>query len=725
MIIISDCNKDIVIPAGLGDNPGVVYETAGVKSLNGETGDLKIKTVNGNELLGEGNIEIKGGVETVNGETGDVKIKTVNGQSLMGEGDVPVDVGVETLNGQKGDLKIKSVNGAEMLGEGNVAIDTGVESLNGQKGALTLKTVNGNELTGDGNIEIQAGVESVNGETGNVIVKSLKYFDLATDNSKEAYEEIANHWDDQKGYTGDFIFRYKKGQSDFTFDEIGYLKGHSVFFSYLNNAGAYDLTGDIKCFAIIIWYEDGKCSLSTYEKDYTFPKKVSQLTNDSGYQTKAEVDTAIENAVSGAGSDDVIVLDGLTQEERKAVYDKLDKTKAPNAVFIWENSPSFNAFWEGDYAAFDSFKVENKGLMIHKWYLKPDGNVSVEIEPYMYVNSLFLNLRDHVDENADFNCDYYGDYQQYMTTDNTYPNSYYIKLPNGIGDTNKYIFTPVTVVKDGPYDHKGIRIQFTANEKLYTYLHGDADGKWLFESAKPITGGGATNALTYKQITNENRQEVYDDVKAHWSDASGYTGNYVYFYQKDKDQIIFDEVKFENNEAYFNSAAINYTSGQVHNPLIRLLCCIIRPEESMELAENKRVISDINGMRYICGGVINDGDSISFTTNNYGDGYDIYESTNTGGRDGMFDAQFENGIGGYKGNTPANIFTDGTDVFMAFDVVDNHYVYKKVDNSWAFVSKTKIGGVQSSEVSNIKVLTQAEYDALTAKDENVLYCIKG
>ena len=89
MIIISDCSKNIVIPAGLGDNAGVVYETAGVKSLNGETGDLKIKTVNGNDMLGEGNIEIKGGVETVNGETGDVKIKTVNGQSLMGESCYP------------------------------------------------------------------------------------------------------------------------------------------------------------------------------------------------------------------------------------------------------------------------------------------------------------------------------------------------------------------------------------------------------------------------------------------------------------------------------------------------------------------------------------------------------------------------------------------------------------------------------------------------------------
>lgn len=515
MIVISDCSKDIVIPAGLGNNPGVIYDVAGVKSLNGETGDLKIKTVNGNDMLGEGNIEIKGGVETVNGETGDVKIKTVNGQSLMGEGDVPVDVGVETLNGQKGNLKIKSVNGTEMLGEGNVAIDTGVETLNGQKGALTLKTVNGNELTGDGNIEIQAGVSSVNGKTGDVTVYDLGNYAIC---ALQMSDITLSEQD-----TDVMLYNYGAG--------------------YDNGGWSRYMSGDRTVQILLIGTRDGR-----------------------GYKVPVEIHLMHDN------------------QENAEMH-----------------------FTIGDY---------------------------------------------------------------------------------------RYVYSQVS------------------------NMH------WRFTSKTPVNSG-ATNALTYKQITNENRQEVYDDVKAHWSDASGYTGNYVYFYQKDKDQIIFDEVKFENNEAYFNSAAINYTSGQVHNPLIRLLCCIIRPEESMELAENKRVISDINGMRYICGGVINDGDSISFTTNNYGDGYDIYESTNTGGRDGMFDAQFENGIGGYKGNTPANIFTDGTDVFMAFDVVDNHYVYKKVDNSWAFVSKTKIGGVQSSEVSNIKVLTQAEYDALTAKDENVLYCIKG
>ena len=668
MIKISDCSKDIVIPAGLGDNAGVVYETAGVKSLNGETGD--------------------------------VKIKTVNGQSLMGEGDVPVDVGVETLNGQKG--------------------------------ALTLKTVNGNELTGDGNIEIQAGVESVNGKTGAVVIPALQYFVVSQETKKAAYDEIANHWDDNSGYTGDYIFCYKKDNGGFyTFTEIGYLKGHSVYFSWLNNEGAYSIgDGKVKCFSIIIWYNAGDPSLDTYQQDCTIPTKVSELTNDSEFQTKAEVDTAIENAVSGGGSDNVIVLDGLTQEEVKAIYDKLDKTKVPNTVFIYQNSSSFRTYWSGDRLHFNVLRDYYDGIKIGDAEIRQDGTVEMNDTSYQYNNTLTLYNGFHTDDGADFECRYDGRFYEYMRRPYTRPNSFLIYFEKGIGDSTKPVYTPVSVIWDKQYDGSEnipIRIQFIANEKLYTYLHGDADGKWLFESAKPITGGGgATNALTYKQITNENRQEVYDDVKAHWSDVSGYTGNYVYFYQKDKDQIIFDEVKFENNNAYFNSATVTFTSGQVHNPGVRLLCSIVPSEGDVQIAEKYTTISSIDGMQYRARGEVNGNAAIFFDTNNYGNGYGIYSTVDTGEENGLFGARFRDGIDGYKGNTPANIFTDGTDVFMAFDVVDYHYVYKvQADGTWAFVSKTKIGGVQSSEISNIKVLTQAEYDTLTPKDENVLYCIKG
>ena len=53
------------------EEEGVV---SGVASLNGQTGDLNVKTVNGQEILGTGNIDIEPGVSSVNGQTGDVNI---------------------------------------------------------------------------------------------------------------------------------------------------------------------------------------------------------------------------------------------------------------------------------------------------------------------------------------------------------------------------------------------------------------------------------------------------------------------------------------------------------------------------------------------------------------------------------------------------------------------------------------------------------------------------
>lgn len=450
MIIISDCSKNIVIPAGLGDNAGVVYETAGVKSLNGETGDLKIKTVNGNDMLGEGNIEIKGGVETVNGETGNVKIKTVNG----------------------------------------------------------------NELTGDGNIEIKAGVESVNGKTGAVVIPALQYFEVSQETKKAAYDEIATHWSDASGYTGDYIFCYKKDNGGlYTFTEIGYLKGYSVYFSWLNNEGAYSIgDGKVKCFAIIIWYNAGDPSMDTYEQHCTIPTKVSELTNDSEFQTKAEVDTAIENAVSGGGStgsDNVIVLDGLTQEEVKAIYDKLDKTKVPNTVFVYYNSYSFRTYWSGDRLHFNILRSCYGGMKISDVEIRQDGTVEMNDSSFQYNNILTLTNGYHTDDGADFECRYDGDFYEYMRRPYARPNSYFILFENGIGGTTKPVFAPVSVIWDKQYDGSDnipIRIQFIANEKLYTYLHGDADGKWLFESAKPIGGVQSSEVSNIKVLT----QSEYD-----------------------------------------------------------------------------------------------------------------------------------------------------------------------------------------------------------------------
>ena len=52
---------------------------------------------------------------------------------------------------------IKTINGESLVGTGDIEIAAGVESLNGQTGSISLKTVNGNELIGTGNIEIKGG----------------------------------------------------------------------------------------------------------------------------------------------------------------------------------------------------------------------------------------------------------------------------------------------------------------------------------------------------------------------------------------------------------------------------------------------------------------------------------------------------------------------------------------------------------------------------------------
>ena len=81
-------------------------------------------------------------------------------------------------------------------------------------------------------------------------------------------------------------------------------------------------------------------------------------------------------------------------------------------------------------------------------------------------------------------------------------------------------------------------------------------------------------------------------------------------------------------------------------------------------------------------------------------------------------------------------YTSGYAYFYScsFDFDGYHYEYKLqqtstsgTKSSWIFTqtSKTPLANINSSEVSNIKILTQTEYDAIDPKDEKTLYMIKG
>lgn len=703
MIVICDKAQDVIIPAGLGDNPGVVYEKSGVESLNGQQGDLTLKTVNGNELLGEG--------------------------------DVAIDTGVESLNGQKGALTLKTVNGNELTGEGNIEIQAGVESVNGQTGAVKIKSVNGQSLVGDGDVQIATG---------------LKYFDLTADKAKEAYDEVANHWDDKSGYTGDYVFRYKKESGGvYTFDEMGYIKDHSISFSWLDNVGAYSMDGNVKCFSIIIW-KDGY-NLQTYENNYTIPTKVSQLTNDSDFQTKAQVDTAIENAISGgSGNQNVIVLDGLTQEERKAVYDKLDKTKAPDEVFVYDGKTSVRAYWGGgNYLKFITFNDNYDGLKVEMYSLNPDGNLEHEERGMTYTNSVLMHLGNHVDESGYFECMYIGNFFEYILRPYTRPNACFINLEKGIGDSTRPIYAPVSTLVEKYGERTNVRMQFFANEKLYTFLlDANQENKWIFESAKPITGGGSgESSKTYyffndptrdPNAPNAHNVEVFRAFDKAVQEGGAFNNFYIVNGNETSGQTPYNPIlqvtKMEavDNGVWGGNKGYYVFAGQKSNV------------ETEKLQVHKYCLTDIGGVidfmvNAVDGGtwtsgvhskiddVLTAGQDIPFVFE-YLEGCDetYFWADNMGGKQGLYNITFNGGYDGYKGNVVADVYGNATGVYMAFTVNNVRYTYKKNDtsNKWELAKSVQIGGVQSTEVSNIKVLTQSEYDALNPKDPNTMYCIK-
>lgn len=120
-------------------------------------------------------------------------IKTVNGESLLGSGDITIEAGdiytagtgiditndVISVTGKQDTLvsgtNIKTINGTDILGSGNITIQTGSSynagsgiaisnntiSVTGKQETLVsgtnIKTINGNSLLGSGNIVIQGG----------------------------------------------------------------------------------------------------------------------------------------------------------------------------------------------------------------------------------------------------------------------------------------------------------------------------------------------------------------------------------------------------------------------------------------------------------------------------------------------------------------------------------------------------------------------------------------
>ena len=170
---------------------------AGVESLNGLSGALNIKSINGQSLLGTGDITIEGGsggtteetdpiftewlsdnntivagvygdtglnsitVEDLEGNTNNVPFKTINGNTIVGEGNITIE------GGSGGTTEETDPIFTEWLSDNNTIVagvygDTGlnsitVEDLEGNTNNVPFKTINGNTIVGEGNITIEGG----------------------------------------------------------------------------------------------------------------------------------------------------------------------------------------------------------------------------------------------------------------------------------------------------------------------------------------------------------------------------------------------------------------------------------------------------------------------------------------------------------------------------------------------------------------------------------------
>lgn len=214
-----------------------------------------------------------------------------------------------------------------------------------------------------------------------------------------------------------------------------------------------------------------------------------------------------------AGDNRIINLNNLTQEELVAVYNKLDKTTFPKEIFLLEGISSFFAEWEGNRNLKIYFlkKGTYGGGEVKRYSLGPDGYLGEENSVMNYVNFLTFNVSEHIAEGADFETNYTGDFYEFMYRPYTEPNGYLMILRKGIGDTTKKMVVPVTVIWDKDYDGSDnipIRIQFTAGNKLYTYIHGDTDNKWTFESSVVIGNINSSEVSNIKVLT----QAEYDAI---------------------------------------------------------------------------------------------------------------------------------------------------------------------------------------------------------------------
>lgn len=235
------------------------------------------------------------GVESLNGLSGALNIKSINGQTLLGTGDITIE------GGSGGTTEETDPIFTEWLSDNNTIVagvygDTGlnsliVEDLEGNTNNVTFKTINGNAIVGEGNITIEGGGADMS-----------NYYDKTESDERFAPKQdvdYLNNW--QSRYSSD-VERISEISSKL--DEVEQKSND-------NNSNIQSLQTDISYLIKDVVVNDandgalevtnGSYSTNTYYCAKINGKPVlSQTTNEnyeipdtSNYYTKSEIDELI------------------------------------------------------------------------------------------------------------------------------------------------------------------------------------------------------------------------------------------------------------------------------------------------------------------------------------------------------------------------------------------------------------------------------------------------
>ena len=233
----------------------------------------------------------------------------------------------------------------------------------------------------------------------------------------------------------------------------------------------------------------------------------------------------------------------------------------------------------------------------------------------------------------------------------------------------------------------------------------------------------AASLVNLANASKDECREIYNYIKSNVNEEGEYTGSkwFTYTYGYNKYNYIATKIDVDDNgiSFYFLNS-----DGYSDFDFLRL---DLYPSGSSDAPYELPIRVDLYG------GLVILPSNLTLTEADTNVSYEI-----AGGKNALYKVPYEGKYYLYRirvNNTVVVCKTTNVNGFnfeIDFEIGGYSYHYQTTSNGGSsgkltFVSKTPLpnGNINSSEVSNIKVLTQAEYDAIDPKDEKTLYMIKG